>query len=212
MKLPAKPTVKQQSKAAANQSKSNSVANPVQLMRAGVVPKAPDNFRTTTKNLTVNASFDAIDGNKAFNKTQRTVVTDENERLSNDPFVKKISRPLQDDSDDSALLRPASAKNMAPEVDHIVPKKYNGSNDMRNARVLSKGNNTSSATTRPSNAQSGVAVYENVTVNNTAYNSGAILSDTDMNKAGTVYGKNSPSGIVNTLDTKDTGTVATDTQ
>src|SRR5205807_2020181 len=53
------------------------------------------------------------------------------------------------DASKKQLLNPIEAAKIRPEIDHIVPKKEGGSNDERNARVLSQRENISPTTVRP---------------------------------------------------------------
>lgn len=171
---------------------------PMQFMRAGVIPKNPDAYRTTTR-IVDNNSYAAIDGPKSFNDSQKTRVRTDNSVRSNDPFITAESRPLQDDFDNTGLLPQDRATVITPEVDHIVPQDKNGANDIRNARVLSKSNNNN-ANNRPDQANSDVAVYENFqTADGTNYNPGDVLSD--VHTAGLIahYGRSSKEGLVQSL-------------
>lgn len=195
------------SRAAAHQH----AATPVQMIRAGVIPQTPGNYRSTT-NLTINASHDALDADKAFNNTQRGVITTNNETQSGDPSIGNENHPLQDDHSDHGLLTPTRASNIAPEVDHIVPRTENGANDVRNARVMSKANNhPSSGVPRPNGGARTVAVYQAVTVNGTPYAAGGALSNVDKQAAYTALGVNSNTGLTDAFHARSSLQIATDT-
>ena len=161
-----------QLKTIANQHSSK---QPLQLMRAGLIPKDSDEYRKITT-LTDNPKFTAIDGQKSFNESQKVKVREDNEVEAGDPITSKEDFPLQDDETEYALLDQERASEISPEVDHIVPKAEIGANDIRNARVLSKENNNDSDD-RPGESDIGFTVYESITLKGKKYDAGDIVSE-----------------------------------
>lgn len=187
------------SRAVATSAGQNARSLPAQFaIKAGLIPHAPDNHRLVTTGLSVNANLGSLDGNKAFNNTQRAAIVNHNDAQVPMLTTSNEDRPLKDDVDTTALLHPQRSKQLAPEIDHVVPRAQHGANDVRNARVVSKDNNLN-AGNRPDEDNSNVAVYEPVTVFGTTYPAGAELSDQHANGVRNYYGVADKYAMVATL-------------
>ena len=150
----------------------------IQMIRAGFVPSNPNAWRKTTR-LTTNANLGGIDGGNSFSAAQSEDVRDNNTGRAPNVAL-NLNATLADDADNTALLPRDVASQRAPEIDHIVPRAQWGANDSRNARVLSKDNNTGPVgRPRLQQGEVRIAVYEDIQLKaNRA--AGALLSRADI--------------------------------
>ncbi|MBQ4845277.1 HNH endonuclease [Pseudoalteromonas sp. MMG005] len=149
-------------------------------LRVGFVPATPGNFRGAHTTI-FGIAGTAYDGGKGF--TNKNAVINNNSQagtltVSNTDNAYNIS-----DASNTALFNPTTARDVAPEVDHIVEKSEGGANDLSNARVVSKGENTDNTPLRPTNAQKRLALYEDLNVD--------VLATSTRMDAGTTYNFNS---------------------
>lgn len=199
MKTPTSSQENASSRAASSHVGQNATSLPAQFaIKAGLIPHAPDNHREVSKGLQYNPNWGSLDGNKAFNNTQRGAIVTHNDSQVPTLTTSNEGRPLGDDVDQSALLHPNRARHLAPEIDHVIPRARHGANDVRNARVVSKNNNLN-AGNRPDEHNSNVAVYEPVTVFGTTYAAGAELSDQHTNGVMNYYSAGDKYAMVATL-------------
>ncbi|MDJ0509139.1 MAG: DUF4157 domain-containing protein [Crocosphaera sp.] len=137
--------------------------NPIQMINVGWVPSNPGKWRhfTTTKGKTKYTR-----GGGLFGDTKK-IVQDNIKNALGKAFIipgKAKTHPVSDYSKNN-MLTSVEARDLTPEVDHIVPVTEKGANDYENARVISSNeNHPSSKIARPSLAQKALRIYTGVTI------------------------------------------------
>ncbi len=126
------------------------VSRTVQTYRVGLIPTlAWRNAHVATNYTPARVLGGHLDARAEFAGDAARVLTRNNAAMGVAPALPLLVTNNRSDESNSALLSRASASLVDPEVDHIVPVARNGSNDILNARVLSKTENTNPATSRP---------------------------------------------------------------
>jgi hypothetical protein len=88
------------------------------------------------------------DGGDEFSQPRKINEVNHTYAEANPPAIGDSDLEISDESGDGLIYINDSSK-VTPEVDHIVEYRNGGSNDLRNARVLSKSENNSDETSRP---------------------------------------------------------------
>ncbi|MBS0424939.1 MAG: HNH endonuclease [Proteobacteria bacterium] len=153
-----------------------------QLIRVGLVPSNPGNFRTYT---TATGYGGGTFGGGSFNSSDLTLIENSNQTNAGNPPLPATNYPTSaSDESGNALLDRLDSRVVAPEVDHIVPKKDGGANDLDNARMLSKAENKSPGTSRPTGGQRDMRLYQPITITNGHYvANGPVAAGTDLSVA-----------------------------
>jgi hypothetical protein len=87
------------------------------------------------------------DGKTDFSQPRKVDEVNKNYAVAHPPAFTAISPQISDSSGTGLVYIDDSSK-LTPEVDHIVERRYGGSNDLRNARVVSKKENNDGAPAR----------------------------------------------------------------
>lgn len=88
------------------------------------------------------------DGKEEFSQPRKINEVNHKYAEDNPPTIGDSDLEISDESGDG-LIYINDSSNVTPEVDHIVEYKNGGSNDLRNARVISKSENNDGETSRP---------------------------------------------------------------
>ena len=174
------------------QPESASSGEPAQMFQVGLVPTTA--WRTghiTVDYGPVRVLGPHLDGGAHFGADINRVLN-RNSAVMNwlaftgaAPALPPLAADLVSDDDRSALISRANATLVAPEIDHIVPRASKGSNDMLNARVLSKGQNNAPGTARPTEGADEIR---------------ALWYEASDNNIGAVRGQPVTMNIINNLD------------
>lgn len=131
------------------------------VVAAGFVPSIPDAFRKFTQ--IYGDKSHIYRGGERFYHVDKVI--NQNRVPGNITFTSASGSHNISDGSGNDLFYPTDARVFTPEVDHIVPQSEGGANDLSNARVLSKDENTSAWVTRPANNQREIRVYSKLNVN-----------------------------------------------
>jgi hypothetical protein len=146
---------------------NHGATRPIQRINVGYIPTNAGQYRTVT-NLG-GYSGDTVRGDKAFNNTQRGYVYGNNIANGGNNRAMPVPQggiPGNDSTQNGAgLMNREWASLYEPEVDHIVPRADGGANDYRNARIISKNNNTNGQMNRPNRNEQDLKLYTGITVN-----------------------------------------------
>ncbi len=160
--LCAVPGVGRSNRRALMHAASNASA-PIQRIAVGLVPNNPNSWRGRT---TVRGWSNATVGFGTFNSSDLNAVATSN--LAAGPVAAPVTAGPYPGSDvtGGALLGRAEAGQVAPEVDHVVPRSDGGANDGDNARLISKLENNSTVVNnnRPTGNQLSMRLYDDIDV------------------------------------------------
>lgn len=184
---------------------SGSAPTVQRLIHIGREPKKPNDFREITR---ITGSRDSDRAGRKFDNNNQSpaILRDNRERIRERDLALKFDKEPKavqgSDLNSSAILDVAVARDLAPEIDHIVEKREGGSTANDNARVLSKGQNNlklPAASKRPDISETIIRVYKSYEIKKDSETGISLEAGTilDLDEAGLFFrfqtGKTLPS-------------------